>query len=69
MMVHDFINEEIREIRRRLAAQFDNNVDRIGDDLRRRQAASGRRGVQVPKRPPRNIGSPNKAVQPSEYTG
>ena len=65
-MVHDFITEEIREIRHRLAAQFDNDVDRIGDDLRRRQSASGRRVVQLPKRPPRNVGSPIKVAQPSE---
>ena len=52
-MVHDFITEEIREIRQRLAAQFDNDVYRIGDDLRQRQAASSRRVVQLPKRPPR----------------
>ena len=53
------ISEEIRDIRRSLAAQFDNDVDRIGGDLRRRQAASGRRVVQLPKRLPRNIGLPN----------
>ena len=64
-MVRDLITEEIREIRHRLAAQFDNDVGRIGDDLRRRQAASGRRVVQLPKRQPRTIGLPNTAVDPS----
>ena len=53
MMVRDSITEEIREIRHRLAEKFDNDVDRIGEDLRRRQNASGRRVVQLPKRPPR----------------
>ena len=53
MMVRDSITEEIREIRHRLAEKFDNDVDRIGEDLRRRQDASGRRLVQLPKRPPR----------------
>ena len=52
-MVHDFITEEIREIRHRLAARFDNDVHRIGEDLRRRQSTSSRRVVQLPKRSPR----------------
>lgn len=51
-MVHNPITEEIREIRRRLAARFDNDVYRIGAELRRRQAASGRRLVRLPRREP-----------------
>ena len=51
-MVHNPITEEIREIRHRLAAQFDNDVYRIGAELRRRQAASGRRVVRLPSRQP-----------------
>ncbi len=51
-MVHNPITEEIREIRHRLAAQFDNDVYRIGAETRRRQAASGRRVVRLPKREP-----------------
>ena len=54
-MVHDIITEEIREVRHRLAAQCDNNVSKIGEDLRRRQSAGGRRVVQLPKRGPRKI--------------
>ncbi len=42
-MVHNPITEEIRDIRHRLAAQLGNDVRRIGAELRRRQAASGRR--------------------------
>ena len=51
-MVHNPITEEIREIRHRLAAQFDNDVYRIGAELRRRQAASGLQsfGCQVVNR-------------------
>ncbi|MCE9548115.1 MAG: hypothetical protein K8T25_21790 [Planctomycetia bacterium] len=49
-MVHDSITEEIREIRHCLAAQFDNDVRRIGEELRRRQAVSGRVVVQLPSR-------------------
>ncbi len=45
-MLPDAITDEICEIRHRLAARFDNDVERIGDDLRRREAASGHRVVQ-----------------------
>jgi hypothetical protein len=51
-MAHNPITEEIREIRHRLAAQCDNDVYRIGAELRRRQSASGRRVVRLPKRTP-----------------
>jgi hypothetical protein len=51
-MVHNPITEEIREIRHRLAAQFDNDVYRIGAELRRRQATSGRQVVRLPSRQP-----------------
>jgi hypothetical protein len=46
------ITEEIRAIRHRLAAEFDNDVNRIGAELRRRQEVSGRRLIRVPKRTP-----------------
>ena len=49
-MVHNPITEEIREIRHRLAAQFGNDVYRIGAELRRRQASSDRRVVRLPSR-------------------
>jgi hypothetical protein len=51
-MVYNPITEEIREIRHRLAARFDNTVYRIGAELRRRQAASGHRVVRLPSRQP-----------------
>lgn len=51
-MVHNPITEAIRGIRHRLAAQFDNDVYRIGAELRRRQAASGRQVVRLPSRQP-----------------
>jgi hypothetical protein len=63
-MVHNPITEEIREIRHRLAAQFDNDVYRIGAELRRRQAASGRRVVRLPGRQPAAI-TTNKSVNRS----
>ncbi len=60
-MVHNPITEEIREIRHRLAAQLDNDVYRIGAELRRRQAASGRRVVRLPSRQP-VVTTANKSV-------
>lgn len=68
-MVYDSITEEIRGIRHRLAAQFDNDVRRIGEELRRRQAASGRRVVQLPRRLPRTIAATNKPLHGSGEAG
>ena len=64
-MVHNPITEEIREIRRRLAGQFDNDVYRIGAEIRRRQAESGRRVVRRPRREPALSTGTNKAVNRS----
>ena len=61
-MVQNPITEEIREIRHRLAAQFDNDVSRIGAETRRRQAASGRRVIRLPSRSPTIEKSPTIAV-------
>jgi hypothetical protein len=63
-MVQNPITEEIREIRHRLAAQFDNDVYRIGAELRRRQAAVGRRVVRLPSRQP-VANTTNKSVNRS----
>ena len=67
-MVHNPITEEIRDIRHRLAAQLGNDVRRIGAELRRRQAASGRRLVRLPKRTPVAT-APNQAIHPSREGG
>jgi hypothetical protein len=53
------ITEEIREVRRRLAAALGNDVYRIGAEIRKRQAESGRRVVRLPKRPPDAINTTN----------
>ena len=37
----DPIIEELHAIRREIAARFDNDIHRIAEDARRRQAASG----------------------------
>jgi len=47
----DPITEEIRSIRRELAAQFDNDVSRILADVRQREASDERNYVTLPKRP------------------
>jgi hypothetical protein len=49
-MTNDSITDEIRAIRRELAAQFGNDVSRILADARQREAADGRAYVTLPKR-------------------
>ncbi len=51
-MVPNPITDEIRKIRHRLAIQFENDVYRIGADLRQREVASGRKVVRLPRRVP-----------------
>jgi hypothetical protein len=46
----DPIVEEIRAIRRALAAKFDNDLSAIMADIRRREAADGRTYVSLPRR-------------------
>lgn len=62
-MVRNPITEEIREIRHRLAARFDNDVYRIGAEIRRRQAESGHRIVRRSRRHPALTTSTNNALQ------
>jgi hypothetical protein len=47
--------DEIRAIRHELAARFNNDIDRIFEDLQRQQRESGRNYVRLPKRQPRAI--------------
>lgn len=49
-MIVDSITEEIRAIRRHLAAQCGNDIARIIEDARERQAADGRKYVTLPPR-------------------
>jgi hypothetical protein len=55
-MVLDSITEEIRKIRHELAARFDNDVHRIGANLRRQQEESNRPLIRLPPREPRHSG-------------
>ncbi len=43
---------EIKQIRHQLGADADYDLDRIFDNLRRRQATSGRQYVRLPSRKP-----------------
>lgn len=68
-MIDNPIIEEIRDIRHRLAAQFDNDVHRIGAEIRRGQAVSGRRVVRRPRRQPLTSNTTNKSLQRSGGSG
>ena len=50
-MAKDAIVDEVRAIKRRLAAKFGYDVQKIGRDIQRRQRKSGRKVVSLcPKR-------------------
>ena len=61
--------EEIREIKRRLSAQFDNDLHRIAEETRRRQRASGRRVVTLPPRVPETANATNQSLDRSGRYG
>ena len=46
--------EDIRAARKRLAAKFDNDLDRIVADLRRQESESSAEFVSRPNRPPKH---------------
>jgi hypothetical protein len=54
--------EEIRRIRHELAAQFDNDLDRIVADLRRKELESGREFVVLPPRLLSNAPPPDRTI-------
>lgn len=60
-MLEDPILKEIRRIRQEHSTRFDHDLDRIYQDLKRRQEESGRRYVCYPPRRPRDLGG---AVRP-----
>ena len=57
--------DEIKAIRRKLAAKFDNDVHRIAEDLRLREMASGRTYVSLPSREPARNQKADKALPPT----
>lgn len=56
----DSPTDEIRAIRHELAAKFDNDIKRIGEDLRLRQQASGCEYIRLPKRIPHSQHTANQ---------
>ena len=65
-MLSDSITDEIRGIRRELAAQFGNDLDMILADIRRREASDRRVYVSLPPRvAPRKSDELNDAREPS----
>jgi hypothetical protein len=54
--------EDIRAARHRLAAQFDNDLDRIVADLRAQQRESGREYITLPPRRPTRTDTTNKTM-------
>ena len=64
-MIRDTITEGIRATRRALAAKFDNDIQRIGEDLRRQQNESNRTFVRLATRPLRVEPATNEATDAS----
>ena len=64
-MIRDAITERIRAVRHALAAKFGNDVERIGDDLRRQQNESDRTFVRLPRRELRVGSTTDAPMQPS----
>jgi hypothetical protein len=57
--------EEIREIKRRLSAQFDNDLHRIAEETRRRQRESAHKVVTLPPRVLETANTTNKRMNRS----
>lgn len=57
--------EDIRAARHKLARQFNNDLDRIVADLRRKQQESRREYITLEPRQPAPIGTTNKSLQRS----
>jgi hypothetical protein len=62
----DEITEEIRRIRRQVAAEQDNDIAKIMADLRAREATDGSVYVSFPKRPPKLIPAVTVAPVPTD---
>lgn len=64
-MWRDEILEEIHKIREEHAKAFNYDLQAICDDLRRKQAESGRQIISSPLKQPRQCQQPNNTVQQS----
>jgi hypothetical protein len=60
--------DEIRAIRRELAAALDNDIHRIAEETRRRQRESGRIYISLPARSPQPGRPSHKPVQQTAAT-
>lgn len=61
--------EDIRAARQKLAALFDNDLDRIVADLRRQQRESGRKYITLPPRRLACTGTTNQSMHPTGMGG
>jgi hypothetical protein len=64
-MWKDEILEEIHKIREEHAKAFNYDLQAICDDLRQKQAVSGRQIISTPLKQPRQRQQHNNAVQPT----
>lgn len=62
-------NDEVLATKRRLAAKFDNDLHRIFEDLRSRQADSGHEFITLPPRRCNATTTTNNAVNRSGESG
>ena len=51
-MLNDEIVEEIHRVREEYAAKFDHDINRMYEDIRKRQEESGRKFVSFPPKKP-----------------
>ncbi len=68
-MIVDPITEEIRTLRRSLAARHDNDLDRIYEDVRRSERFSGRQFLSLPRRLVRSPASAEPSHAPESAVG
>jgi hypothetical protein len=54
-MWEDAIVEEVRNVRRKIGAEYGHDLRRIVEDLRRSQVTSSRKVVTMEPRPPRQM--------------
>ena len=61
--------EDIRAARHRLAAQFNNDLDRIGEDLQRQQRESGYTYITLTRYPRTPADTTNQSMRPTGMGG
>lgn len=61
--------DEIRAIKRKLAAECDYDIHRIAEQARRHQRESGRKSITLPTRPLRAENTTNQSIHPTGMGG